>query len=121
VAHKPDLDGLLTTWQKLLRLQDWSIKVVSVRLHEMTAPDRAAEVLSLPQAKQALIRVLDPIDYQSPLGFPYDPEEALIHELLHLHLQPFDPEEGDELAGIAQEQAVNMIAAALLSLRRAIP
>ena len=38
MAQKPDLMALLGYWQKLLRLQDWTIEVTDERLRRMQTP-----------------------------------------------------------------------------------
>ncbi|MEH2033364.1 MAG: hypothetical protein V7K67_27715 [Nostoc sp.] len=56
-------------------------------------------------------------DYPSAALRPYNIEETLVHELLHLHLVTFDM--SDEPKRLALEQAINVIARALVNLKHA--
>lgn len=58
--------------------------------------------------------VLDPVDYPPDIITPYELEETLVHELLHLHFAPFMSEH-DTLERTLQEQAIDAIAKALVS------
>ncbi len=48
---------------------------------------------------------------------PYDLEETLVHELLHLTCAPFEPEHGS-LAHTLMEQTIDMLAKTLVRLKR---
>ncbi|MFN6572401.1 hypothetical protein [Dendronalium sp. ChiSLP03b] len=102
-------------WQQRLKLQDWDISVKVV-------PHRESEgawgnVRWNLQEKFADIKLLDPND-QSDGMRPYCMEETLVHELLHLHFALFDAD-ANTPEQLAQEQAINALARALVNLKNA--
>lgn len=63
------------------------------------------------------IRHPDEVDPESLL--PYDMEKTLVHELLHIHFAPFfEDDPSQKLKNLAQEQAIENIARALVKLKR---
>lgn len=109
------LDGLLAEWQKVLRLQDWDFFPVFRRMRDMEG-DNQGEFHPVLVKKEALIRLLDPVDYPSDAVYPYDLELTLVHELVHAHFSPFwDTAESKR---VEMEQAIESIAKALVSLKR---
>lgn len=114
-----ELNALCADWQKRLRLMDWKIAVSFVPGYEM--PDRAGECSSFEPMKEAVIRInkdthnpYSRICAAHPEGF----EEVLVHELLEIHFTPFKDDDGESRLHMAQEQAINMIASALVQARR---
>lgn len=67
--------------------------------------------------RMALIKVLDSVDWDPSTPWPQDQEQSLVHELLHLHFAPFRADDGT-LENVAQEQAIDAIARALVELKR---
>jgi hypothetical protein len=65
--------------------------------------------------KEAIIRILDPVDYPENKIFTQDMERTLVHELLHLHFAPLAIHDTDE---ILLEQAMHGIDGALVRLNR---
>lgn len=117
-----DLESLCREWQKRLRLQDWNIAVKLLRQYDM--PPIRGSIDWTYGLKAAVIRVLDPIDYDPSWVDRSDPEQTLIHELLHLHFACLDPDQkGSEQREF--EQGVELIAMALFDLkqemRRGVP
>lgn len=106
----------LLEWQKILRLQDWQIKIKIARDREFLT-EGMAEVVWLREKKQAMVKLLDPLDFASDIIYPQDHELSIVHELLHLHMVDFDQEVGT-LENIAQEQAIHAISTALVTLKR---
>ncbi|MHC5828154.1 MAG: hypothetical protein ACYT04_72755, partial [Nostoc sp.] len=102
-------------WQRTLKLSDWDISVKLVPHREM--PDAIGHVRWDADEKSADIRLITPEDYQSSVLRPYNIEETLVHELLHLHFVTFDV--SDEPKRLATEQAINAIARALVNLKNA--
>jgi hypothetical protein len=111
-----ELERLCLGWQRRLRLLDWDVKVKLCREREFVDHGRQGEVEYSLINKQAVIHILDPVDFPSG-DWDQDQEKTLIHELLHLHTAPFSPE-ADTLQGAAEEWAINSIAAALVELKR---
>lgn len=118
VFSEDQLKQKCAEWQKILRLQDWDVHVSIVRDSNMKLKDVNGECEWVLQTKQAHIRILDPIDYPEDTRWPQDMEQTLVHELLHLHFAPFDTHADGSLEHTSMEQAIDMIAGALLSLKR---
>jgi hypothetical protein len=112
-----ELNELLAMWQYLLRLQDWDIKAKFARVSTFDVGQSEGEVNWVLSKRQAIVKILDPVDYPEDAGWPQDAEQTLVHELLHLHFAPFDAESGSpELT--AQEQAIEAISKALVGIKR---
>jgi hypothetical protein len=112
-----DWQALCEYWQGILRLQDWDVKVVIARGREfVTGEGSQGECTWQLPTKQALIKLIDPIDYPTDTKWPYDPEKTLVHELLHLHFAPLGLSDDKE---IEQEQAIDLIATGFLKVHRA--
>lgn len=116
VVNQAQAEELLAEWQRILRLQDWNIKIDIRRDREMELQSSMAEVHWTIEKKAAIMHLLDPIDYQNDY-FPIDHEVSIVHELLHLHMAGFDAK-FDTPEGVAQEQAINAISTALVFLKR---
>ena len=114
---KEKLQAMFAEWQKRLRLQDWKIYVEISRDRDMKFEGNGGEVHWQIEAKQAVINIIDPIDYPPNTMAEQDMEQTLVHELLHLHFAPFDAEHNTP-ADVAQEQAIHAIAEALVKLKR---
>lgn len=117
IYTEDELRAKCAEWQKILRLQDWDVRVSIVRENQMLTKESNAEINVNVQHKLARLRVIDPIDYHPDNLNPQDMEKSLVHELLHIHLWQFT----EELEGAlqdAEEQALNMITDALIKLYR---
>lgn len=95
-------------WQQKLRLQDWDVSIQLVRQYEI--PGCFGDCTYAVQTKSAKIRLVvqDDVDPEAP--FP-ELEHTLVHELLHLHFAPF----WDDSRMVELEQAINLIAGALVN------
>lgn len=103
-------------WQRILKLQDWDVSVVVAPADEM---DEAEGLVIWDIHKRiADIKLVKPEEYPIDQMRPYDMEAVLVHELLHLHFAPFDAKTGSP-KGVAQEQAINALARALVNLKNA--
>ncbi len=111
------LDQWLAKWLKILRLRDWDVHVKLIAARDENH-DSFGTCHHKIRTKTALIKITDPIDQPRDLVTPVDPEQVLVHELLHLHHAPFESKEDDDQNDIAQEQAIDLIAQALVSLER---
>jgi hypothetical protein len=106
------LDAALRFWTRLLRLQDWTIEVRFCRCYDINA---GGCVAITPKRKVAIIKIAEPADHEHPLD--HDWESTLIHELLHIHLEGWDVED-DSADDVDKEQSTDLIARALLTLKR---
>lgn len=103
-------------WQKTLRLQDWDI-VVRVCTHWGMSTNCQGEVDWVVEKKKAIVRLLDPAHCQPNKAFPQDLEKTLVHELLHLHFASYAADDGTA-EDIAQEQTIDILACAMVQLKR---
>lgn len=92
------------------------MKVRLARRWEMD-PGNQAECEWNLRKRMALIKVLDSADWDPSTPWPQDQEQSLVHELLHLHFAPFRADDGTP-EDVAQEQAIDAIAKALVELKR---
>jgi hypothetical protein len=112
-------EALCLEWQRTLRLQDWQIKVKIARGNGLDLPEgiqgRCEWVI---KRRSAFIRLLDPVDWDKTCLWPQDMEVTLVHELLHLHMAPFDEFKVGTPKDVAVEQAIVAISNALVTLKR---
>lgn len=110
------LEALCAEWQRRLRLQDWDVKIRLRRRYDMWVETNQGECKHETLKKLALVNILDPTDYDPDNVWPQDVERTVVHELLHLHFAPFV---GDyEQCNAAHEQAIDLIAGALVDAKR---
>ncbi|MBD1864188.1 MULTISPECIES: hypothetical protein [Trichocoleus] len=101
-------------WQKTLRLQDWQVELKFARASELARPTNLGQAHINSTHKAAWIKLLDPIDQQDgDRMIAADHEETLVHELLHLHFDPF-MDLTNSARNTAQEIAIEMLAHALV-------
>lgn len=104
---------IIKFWINLLSLNDWEISVKPVRRTELEL-DGQGEVKYNFVGKQALILLLDPVDWQND-NFEQDHEKTLVHELLHLK---FDEIPVKKKFKQKQHQLLNDMAKCLVKARR---
>ena len=79
-------DELLDEWKNRLGLQDWRISLCpKCKPDDMSLPEANGAAVWEESSKTARIEVIDQKYYGSQLE-PFDWEEILVHELLHLKL-----------------------------------
>src|SRR6266446_1606142 len=101
--------------QKRLHLEDWKVEVKYVRIWDLEQGTLGHIDWSAPH-KTAVIKVLNPADYELPRDrVPADMELSIVHELVHLHLSALPLNKSSRNA---EEQVVTMIANALVDLER---
>lgn len=113
-----ELDEALEFWQRTLRIQDWTITAEIVRDRDLGSSGRGGEIWIKEKRKAAKIRLLDPIDYSPTCWEAQDMEYFLVHECVHVLTNAIRRDGDAEDAGLEEEQAVDAIAHALVSLRR---
>lgn len=117
------LDALVLRWQKVLKLQDWDIRAVCVKLEDLpegtmggSQADRSYRVLH--------VYVLDPSEYgkaaiandtveKTGREILADIEDTVVHELVHLRLKDLVQASESDLK-TAEELTVNRFTSALL-------
>lgn len=118
ILTEDQLRAKCAEWQKILRLQDWIVNVSICRERDMKNNGCCGEVEWTLEKRMAQVRILDPVDYPESAMEGHDMEETLVHELLHLHMAPFQPDREDELRYCALEQAIDAISRGLVQLKR---
>lgn len=113
-----ELQDRCAYWQKVLRLQDWDIKLSVVRQWEI--PDSWGTCDPHLSKKIATIKILDKLDDGEPgCSEAYDAEKTLVHELLHVHFEPFATKEDEGTpVEVAQHQVIHALSSALVALDR---
>ncbi|MEX2302408.1 MAG: hypothetical protein WD733_15810 [Bryobacterales bacterium] len=105
----------LAIWQQRLDLDDWQISLLLTRREDLK-PKTLGGIRWDKRKKQAVIWVLDPLDYPLPHEqMLEDMERTIVHELLHLELAS---RRRSEASRSHEEHAVNRIAEAFLKLDR---
>ncbi len=121
ILTEDELRQLCVEYQKILRLQDWRTKVKIARNYDFDKPDCEGQVHYTLARKEALVYVLDHLDYEPTQAFPQDMETTLVHELIHLHFAEISDK--CEAAAVdihtPLEQAIQSLAEAIAGLRRA--
>jgi hypothetical protein len=107
------VDGWTKSWQKRLDLGEWKITTVIVRASDLK-PDTLGNLKWNNDEKSAVVKVLNPLDYDLPRAeIPVDMEYTILHELIHLQLSVL-PHDGS--SKLAEEKVVNRIGEALFQL-----
>jgi hypothetical protein len=118
-----DLRRLLERWQKLLRLQQWHIKIRYARSREMLIPDDGTiswgRCMLNDNHLRATILILHPDDYADEDGRD-EIESTIVHELLHVQMCGMrDAIKGPDPAGdTVEEQVINVNSELLVGLDR---
>ena len=103
-----ELQNLCVKWQRILRLQDWDVEIVFVRQSEIDEAD--ARCFPNLSRKEAKIKILDPMDFHGErlegAGSSSNIETLVIHELIHLHYEPFWKSDHE----VAMEQSIHTLA-----------
>lgn len=115
ILNDEQLQAKCEEWQKILRLQDWIVDLKISRERDFVTKDANAEISLNEQHKLAFVKILDPVDFDEDQFSPQDMEKSLVHELLRIHFWPLRESDANETA---EEQAINMIAGALVDLYR---
>lgn len=107
------LASICRKWQKILRLQDWDIFVEICRKRYL--PDGAQGNVKIDLLKKkAVIAVMDEIDCDPSCAWSYNPEQTLVHELLHLHFETNVDLTNEQY--VALEQGVDILSKVLMEM-----
>lgn len=117
ILTQPELEQLCRYWQERLKIQYWDIKIGIYRARDFVKQNCRAEVSWTKTNATAIIRILDPIDYDRDL-WPQDMEVSLVHELLHLRFCEADITGEGSLEETMFERAIDHMAIALVRLKR---
>lgn len=112
-------NALFEKWVKILKLGDWDI-LFYWRVHpaEMAEKYSAGCTSYNWVCKQAVIQIADPAKYKMDMeGFPFDYEQILVHELMHLKMALVDDPD-DRMIGAVVHQLVDDLAKSLVAAMR---
>lgn len=112
-----ELEALLFEWQDRLCLTEWDIVVKTVRRSEFGEEDNQADIIYNKLSAQAIIRILDPINWDNAL-FNQDMEKALVHELLHLMWHDFEPDDEESREHTLWHRRLETTARIMVALKR---
>lgn len=107
----------LEEWVDRLGLQDWTIKFEDcVDPADMELADSVGCTNYVESNKQARIQIIDPEFFGKRIA-PFDFEETVVHELLHLKFSLLD-ESGNAIQDRIVHQLVEDMARALIDAKR---
>lgn len=115
-----ELDEAVAYWQVVLGLRDWRIKATLSYRHEFDDEYQQGLCKVTEISRDARIWILRHEDYPADATYPQDQETTLVHELVHVHIHPLEPEDYDERLEIAKEQAVNALSDGFVRLKRGL-
>lgn len=95
ILTEDELNVAVKTYQKRLRLEDWSIVVRLVPQRLIFGESAAAVKYNLTR-KEAVVCIAEPATFISSLEEPQNMLHDLYHELIHLLFPMFKPDEGVE-------------------------
>lgn len=110
--NEAELKELCREWQSFLGLAHWRIDVLFVRGVEIE--NNRAQIDYNYTGESALIRIRDPVDHHG--YFPFDAEQSLVHELLHVVFDIPAELAGKDI-GLPLEQRIDRLARVLVKLR----
>ena len=117
IVSDDELKKLCAEWQDRLRLQAWDIDASICRASEFVLPNCCGENEWNHQNNKSEIRILDHVDFPK-IKFPQDMEVALVHELLHLCFESFEPKNKESLRFDLMERTIERLANVLVELKR---
>ena len=111
------LEELLEEWKSILHLGQWDIELRRSRQVDFLEGDNQGEITFNRVECQAIVRILDPIDWVDT-PFKQDMEKTLVHELLHIIYADFEPEDSNSLQYTLWHRSIDSMARVLVSLKR---
>lgn len=109
------VDEWTKSWQKRLDLEEWTVTTLIVRVSDLK-PDTLGNLKWNSSNRTAVVKVLNPLDYDLPSAeIPTDIEYTIVHELIHLQLSVL-PHDGS--SKVVEEKVVNRISEALFQLEK---
>ena len=121
ILNLEELRQLCREWQKRLHLENWHILVDIKRRDEFDIEDSQGEIHYQLCSADASISIVDHCDWPTDTLFKQDMEKTLVHELLHIPMAIFEPDEDDEpIKHDLWEQFIETMARNLVSIKREI-
>ena len=114
----PEEFTLLSEWQQRLGLQDWAIILqINCSPKEMEIPDVEGCTLWEESTKSAQIQIVDPSKIEE-LVRPFDFEEILVHELMHIKTTLLSKKDQDDITDRILHILIDDTARALVDAKR---
>ena len=119
VKKVPKEIALLTEWTDRLGLQDWAIVLqTNCNPSEMSIPEALGCTSWQESTKTAMIQIVNPEKIDG-LTRPYNFEEILVHELLHLKTSLMSSREEPETIGDrVLHQLIDDLARAMIDIKQ---
>ena|ERR1017187_7183391 len=111
-----EMEALCEWWKCKLRLSDWEIKLLIVRQWDIQG--NAGTCNFTVSNRTAVVKLLDPMDYDSSSLWPQDMEQTLVHELLHIHMGTFSETATGSAEERFEEHAVDGLSKAFVEIKR---
>lgn len=106
MGAKPNLARLMRKWQKILRLQDWTIRIDYATPGDMHEEAAIGQVHWSLLTRTATVKIVPEAMWSELARTSCTTEGVVVHELLHVVLAPTDiPDERKR----EHEQAVNAL------------
>ena len=115
ITNNKELQKALKIWQKRLRLQDW--KITASFVHNYQLDGRIGQGTSNLKFKESHISIVHPDEVNPNCFGTTNPEDTLVHELIHIHFIYTEPEKGikpGSFQAFSLESAVDCLAVALV-------
>lgn len=114
----PEEVRLLSEWKKRLGLHDWAI-VLEANCYptEMKLPQTLGCTSWEESTKSAVIQTVDP-EKIGDLTRPFDFEEVLVHELLHLKMSLLSSRDEEDLNDRVLHQIIDDLARAMVDAKK---
>lgn len=114
--------NLLKEWQERLGLQDWAITLtINCKFDDLELDNASGETNWEDTIKSATIRIVSKDEYGNDRIIPYDFEQILVHELLHIKfgLLSFTQQDYDgKVVAELRHQLIDDLARALVMAKR---
>ena len=109
------VDDWTKSWLKRLDMGEWNVTTLIVRVSDLK-PDTLGNLKWNSSNKTAVVKVLNPLDYElAAAEIPTDIEYTIVHELIHLQLSVL-PHDGS--MKMTEEKVVNRLSEALFQLEK---
>lgn len=116
---RQDLQDIADWWKDRLGLSHWEFKVRLWSRREADEQNAYAMLDHCMEKRIAWLNVLDPNDADDSESLTtFDPEVAIVHELLHVYTEQIHPRRRHSPENIKAEQMAHFVALALVRLKR---
>lgn len=106
------VQGYINTWRKILRLEDWRIKLEVIPRGYANWNSNLGQSRVVTHLKCVELQILEPTDEVTDAEL----EATVVHELLHIHLDCY-PWRQDATRDIQMEQVIDTLSILLIKLK----